>query len=153
MNNRRVSAIISLVICILSSVLLVVWIFTFPRFFNWFYVVYHDLTNADVIAIQKIVVAAFYGCVPFAGAALACLIKMLLNILRDDTFTKQNVTLIRIISWCCYAVTLITFVAGLRYFPLWIVAFATAVVGTLLRVMKNLLQSAVELKEENELTI
>ena len=41
----------------------------------------------------------------------------------------------------------------MRYFPLLIITFATGTVGTLLLVMKDLFRSAVELKEENELTI
>ena len=49
--------------------------------------------------------------------------------------------------------TLITSASGYFYMPLLIIAFATFLVGTLLRVVKNVMQSAVELREENDLTI
>lgn len=153
--NRKISCHISLGICIFFSVLLVVWLFTFPAFFDWFYVTYHHLNalNPTVKAAIRTVVPTFYTCAPFAAIALFFLIRMLLNIMKDKTFVAQNVFGLRAVSWCCYAVTLATFIAGLKYMPLFIVAASSGIVGTLLRVVKNLMQSAMELKEENELTI
>ena len=154
MKHRYISAAVSLVICGASSVLLAVWLFTFPRFFNWFYLGYHGIAaNVYTLGVKKLVIGAFYGCAPFAAASLYCLIRLLLNIMKDAVFIKRNVMYIRLVSVFCYAVTVITVITGVRYFPLLIIAFATGTVGTLLLVMKNLLRSAVELKEENELTI
>ena len=90
---------------------------------------------------------------PFAAASLYCLIRLLLNILKDRVFIAANVTYIRLVSLFCYAVAAITLVTGVGYFPLLIICFVTGTVGTLLLVMKNLLRGAVELREENELTI
>lgn len=153
--NRKVSAYISLILCGLFSVLLAVWLFTFPRFFDWFYVVYHHLNPAapGIAHAVKTVVPTFYVCAPFAAAALYLLIRLLLNVIGDKTFIRINVTYLRLVSWCCYAVTLVTAVAGFSYIPLLIIAAGMCVVGTLLRVVKNLMQSAVEIKEENELTV
>ena len=154
MKHRYISAAVSLVICAASAVLLLAWLFTFPRFFNWFYLAYHGIAeNPYTLAVQRLVIGAFYGCAPFAAASLYCLIRLLLNIMKDAVFIKRNVMYIRLVSVFCYAVTVITVITGVRYFPLLIIAFATGTVGTLLLVMKNLLRSAVELKEENELTI
>lgn len=153
--NRKISAYISLGLCILFSVLLLVWLFAFPQFFEWFYVVYHKL-NADAPYIAhavKTVVASFYVCAPFAAAALYLLIRLLLNVIKDNTFAAVNVTYLRFVSWCCYAVALITGIASLYYMPLVLITAGMAVVGTLLRVVKNLMQSAVEIKEENDLTV
>lgn len=153
--TRKTSAKISVGICIFFSALLLVWLFTFPAFFNWFYVTYHHLNalNENVKSAIHTVIPAFYCSSPFAGIALYSLIRLLLNILKDETFIKKNVTYIRIVSWCCYAVAIVTAVTGFFYMPLFIITAATGIVGTLLRVVKNLMQSAVELKEENELTI
>ena len=154
MKKRHISAAVSLAICAASGLLLLAWLFTFPRFFSWFYFTYHGLTeNAYTLAVMKRVIIAFYGCAPFAAASLYCLIRLLLNVLKDDVFTAKNVMYIRLVSWFCFAVAMVTLVTGVRYFPLLIICFATGTVGTLLLVMKNLFRSAVELKEENELTI
>ena len=145
---------LSLAICAASGALLLVWVFTFPRFFNWFYLSYHGLAeNPYTLAVLRRVIGAFYGCAPFAAASLYCLIRLLLNIMKDRVFIGRNVMYIRLVSVFCYAVAAITLVCGVRYFPLLIITFATGTVGTLLLVMKNLFRSAVELKEESELTI
>ena len=76
-----------------------------------------------------------------------------MNILKNDVFILSNVRYLRYISWCCWAVALATGVAGVFYVPLAIIAVSMAVVGTLLRVVKNVVHAAVALREENELTI
>ncbi len=154
MKKRQISAALSLVVCAASAVLLVAWLFTFPRFFGWFYLAYHGIAeNPYTQSVMKRVIGAFYGCAPFAAASLYCLIRLLLNVMKDQVFIPRNVTYIRLVAWFCYAVALITLVTGARYFPLLIITFATFTVGTLLLVMKDLFRTAVELKEENELTI
>ena len=154
MKKRQISAALSLVVCAASAVLLVAWLFTFPRFFGWFYLAYHGIAeNPYTQSVMKRVIGAFYGCAPFAAASLYCLIRLLLNVMKDRVFIPRNVTYIRLVAWFCYAVALITLVTGARYFPLLIITFATFTVGTLLLVMKDLFRTAVELKEENELTI
>lgn len=144
-----------MIICICSALLLAVWIFTFPSFFNWFYVEYHNLNSADegVKAVIKTVIISFYSSAPFAGISLYMLIRLLVNIINDSIFVMKNVLYMRGVSYCCFAVALVNLIFGIGYFPLLIIFFATAVVGILLRVLKNVMQSAVEIKQENELTI
>lgn len=153
--NRKSSALLSLVICILASVLLAVMVCTFPPFLRWLYLSYHPLVNAAFYSarVAKAVIPAFYGCVPFAAAALYMLIRLLLHVLHDEIFIPKNVLYLRFVSWCCYAVAVITAGFAFRYLPLIVVAAAMGVVGTLLRVVKNIMQAAVEIREENDLTI
>lgn len=155
MMKRTPSAIASLIVCILLSAVLAVWLFTFPELFDRVYTAYQGAA-ADPAAVARVVravVTCFYLCAPFAAAALAMLIKLLLNIIKEKLFIRQNVCFLRWLSWCCYAVFAASAVMGLRYLPLCAVAMAMGVVGTLLRVVKNLIQTAVELREENDLTI
>ncbi len=152
MIKRNVSAAISLAVCMVSSLALAALVFTMPSFFRWFYSFFNDGSPSSE-AVIKTVVTAFYICVPFAAAALFMMIKILVNILNEKVFIMQNVVLFRFLSWCCYAVLIITVIFGLKYVPLFVIAFAMGVVGTLLRVIKNIMQSAVELREENDLTI
>lgn len=155
MIKRKTSAIISLVICALCAVALVVMACTFPAFVNWFYTDIHGLAPgaSDLQTIRGLLIPAFYICAPIAAAALYMLIAFLLNIIRERVFIKQNVMYLRLISWCCYAVAVVTFIPGVKYLPLLIISTAMVTVGTLLRVMKNMTQTAVELREENDLTI
>lgn len=155
MTKRKTSALVSLAICGLCAVALVVMACTFPAFVNWFYTDIHGMIPgaADLKTIRSLLIPAFYICAPIAAAALYMLIAFLLNILKDRVFIRKNVIYLRLISWCCYAVTIVTFVPGVRYLPLLIVSSAMVTVGTLLRVMKNMTQTAVELQEENDLTI
>lgn len=155
MSHTKKSAIISLVICALSGVILVVWLFTFPQFFNWFYTVYHGLGSeyTETNKIIKLVIPTFYACAPIAGLAIYMLIRLLLNIINEIIFAEKNVKYLKWISYSCYAVMLITVATGIFYIPLLIIGFGMGVVGTLLRVVKNLMETAVEIKEENDMTI
>ena len=150
--KRKTSAVISLIICIISSAALMGLIVTMPSFFAWFYGMLNGAQESAERIIHTVVVT-FYCCAPFAAAALTMMIIILLNVIKDKVFIKQNVLCFRLISWCCYAVFIITAIGITKYLPLVIVAFAMAVIGTLLRVIKNILQAAVELREENDLTI
>ena len=155
MKNHRTSIKLSLAICFLSSLLLAVWLVTFPKFIEWFYVTYHGLNpaSAGVIRNERTLIAVFYVCAPFAAATLYMLIRLLTNFLADRVFIRKNVQYLRLISWCCYAVTLAAFTGGFFYVPIFIIAFSAGVVGTLLRVVKNMAHAAVALQEENDLTI
>ncbi len=154
MDYSKTSAKISLGICILSSVMLIVLIFVFPEFFKGMYLTYNGYGATEMLSvITKWIVPAFYCCVPFAAAALYMLIRLFLNIINDKVFIAPNVKYLRFISWCCYAVMLITFIACLGFPLMIIITFAMAVVGTLLRVVKNVMDSAVKIREENDLTI
>lgn len=94
-----------------------------------------------------------YCAVPPAGAALFCLDRLLGNIHRGEPFVKQNVTLLRVISYCCFGEALIfIYFATQRYFAA-LVVIAFAFMGLILRVVKNVFQQAVEMREENDFTI
>ncbi len=145
--NRKISAYLSLIICILSALLLIALLITFPSFFRWF--TEKSLNDQYV----KHVSIAFYTASPFAAVSLFLLIKLLLNVIHDKVFIRSNVLYLKIISYCCYAVMIISAIFIFYYKSMCYVAFTMGVVGTLLRVVKNVMQSAVELREENDLTI
>ncbi|MBR6107038.1 MAG: DUF2975 domain-containing protein [Oscillospiraceae bacterium] len=79
--------------------------------------------------------------------------RLLLHISKKKLFVQENVTCFRLISWCCFGVAalwaVLTFWRRLALFVALIAAFA----GLILRVLKNLLEQAVELREENDYTI
>ena len=77
MKNRSVSVKLSLAVCIFFAAVLAASVFTFPSFFQWFYVDYHRLNAYNDLVQRNIrtIVSAFYACVPFAAAALYMLIR------------------------------------------------------------------------------
>ena len=94
-----------------------------------------------------------YCCLPFAAAALLTLRLLLKNILKSEVFVSQNVKFLRILSWCCVAVALIALASGYFYLPFYIVGTAAGFFALILRVIKNVFCAAIEIKNENELTI
>ena len=91
-----------------------------------------------------------------AGQGLVVLLtlgRLLHNLNRDRIFVTQNVTCLRIISWCCFGISLVFL--GLAWFRSLglLVAFAAAFFGRILRVLKNVFARAVTLQEEADYTI
>ncbi len=94
-----------------------------------------------------------YCAVPAAVVALICLDKLLKNIIVDQPFISANVKLLRIISYCCFAEALVfVYFATLKPFAL-IIVIACAFMGLILRVIKNVFEHAVAIREENDFTI
>lgn len=88
-----------------------------------------------------------------AFIALLMLNRLLSNIKYHHIFINQNVKLLRILSWCCYGVAVLFGIFG--FFRIWgfVIAFAAAFFGLILRVIKNVFQEAVHIREENDFTI
>lgn len=102
--------------------------------------------------ILKILIT-FYLCCPAAWCALFCIEKLMKNIIHEDVFVQANVKYMRVLSWCCAFVALACFVAGFFYVPFFIFSLGAAFMMLILRVLKNVMAAATEIKNENELTI
>ncbi len=94
-----------------------------------------------------------YACVPPAVCALVCLDILLHNIKKNRAFIVQNITMLRVLSYCCFCVSVFfVYFSILRPFAFTIV-FAAAFFGLILRVVKNCFQQAIAIREENDFTI
>ncbi len=81
------------------------------------------------------------------------MIILLLNLRTGHVFCQKNVSLIRGVSWCAMAFGLVFAVIGL-YFALGFVVTALSIfLGLCLRVVKNIIEEAVAIKAENDLTV
>ena len=153
--NSKKSTVLSIVVCIVVIAILTAGIFFGPWAMKTWFILFRGW-DADSDALQRLLTvfkACFYPCSVFAYIALYSLLRLLFNIRKQMIFDEQNVKYLRVISWCCFAVSLITFVGGFFYLPFFFVAAAAAFVGLMLRIVKNVMQNAVEIKAENELTI
>lgn len=113
---------------------------------------YVDYTAKNPAVIRPLLATIYTSAVPGLIAMLA-LNKLLANIKKRDVFIKKNVKLLRIISWCSFAVSGILFVSGFYYLMFLLIAFAAAFFGLILRVVKNVIEQAVAIKDENDFTI
>ncbi len=155
MWNRKRSVTLSIVVCFIFTIILTLGLFLGPWVVAQWLSVSRGLSVAlpTIKEILTIFCVCFYPCSVFAYITLYSLLRLLFNIKTDGIFIPQNTKYLRRISWCCFAVAAITFIGGLFYIPFLFIAVAAAFVGLMLRVVKNVMQSAVEIKAENELTI
>lgn len=155
MWNKKKSVTLSIMVCFIFVAVLTACLFLGPLAVKLWFTIYRGW-NVDGDALSKMTTlfcACFYPCSLFAYITLYSLLKLLFNIKADKIFIPANVNFLRIISWCCFIVSFITLIGGVFYIPFCCVAIAAAFVGLMLRVVKNVMQNAVEIKSENELTI
>lgn len=81
------------------------------------------------------------------------LFLLLLNVRKGEVFTSRTVSQIRGVSWCCLSLYIPFGILGLYFHLSWIVCFLAVFLGLCLRVCKNAFEEAIEIKEENDLTI
>lgn len=154
MWNRNRSVVLSIVICAILSVLLATLIFCGPWLFCRYLTEWRSMEDlATLKGLITVFCLCFYPSAVFACIALYSLIRMLGNIKRGMIFIPKNVAYLRRLAWCCFAVAAITLTGGVFYLPFLFIAAAAGFMGVILRVLKNVIQTAVELREENDLTI
>ena len=99
------------------------------------------------------IIALFYGVIVVAMAADAALIILLYHVRRGTVFTDASVACIRAISWACLAEGII-FAVLAAYFPFSALVSAAAVfIGLIVRVVKNVIEEATAIKNENDMTV
>ncbi len=155
MWNYKKSVKLSIGVCYALAAVLIVLIFAGPWVFELYMTAYRGFApDGEALKSLKTVFAAcFYPSAVFAGVIIYSLLKLLNNIKNEKIFITENAVALRRVSWCCFVIAVITFVGGFFYMPFMFVALAGGFVGMLLRVLKNVMQNAVALREENDLTI
>lgn len=113
---------------------------------------YAEVNGRNQEIIPVIVSAIYFSALPII-TVLFSLYKLLSNIKKENVFCEANVSFIRLISWCSFTEALIALTAGFFYLPFLFIFIAAAFLGIILRVIKNVFEKAVEIKNENELTI
>ena len=108
-----------------------------------------QVTSTD----NAIVLVAAYIILALALAANTLLFTLLLQVKGENVFSAKSVSLIRGIAWCSIGVGTI-FALLTYYFTLSsVIAFAALFLGLCVRVVKNVIERATEIKDENDLTV
>ena len=108
----------------------------------------------------KYLIFPFYAVVPAGYAALICLDKILTNIRHDIVFDADNVKLLNKITYCCLfaaAVGVVSYViiavAYKSIETVMLLAFGEAFMALVVRVVRDVMNKAIEIKEDNDLVV
>ncbi len=142
LTSVKVTRIITALYC---ALLLLFMIFA-PGVLKWFF--------GEGFALQvRTATIAFYTCCPAAWCALICVWRVLTSILKGEIFTQKIVFAMRLLSWCCAFVAVDCFIAAFFAHIFFVFSAGAAFMMLILRVLKNVMAKATEIKNENELTI
>ena len=119
-----------------------------PFILKW-YAAWRSLTSAENTAIM----IAFYCCAVVTAVALWNMDALLRGVLKNQIFTRKIVNYIRIIRWCCAAISLICLPAAFVYLPLFFMVIIMAFLALVITVLVRVMTAAVAIREENDLTI
>lgn len=148
--SRAASVILSLVLTVLFFLVLVACLFIMPGFVRLILPAsLHAVSGGDTVLIT----AVGYFILAFAMLADVLLFRLLLLVRSGEVFTSLSVSLIRGVSWCAVAVSLL-FLLVVRYYLIALaLAFTAVLLGLCLRVVKNVIEEATAIKAENDLTV
>ena len=150
---RRISEILSLVVAGVFFAGLVFGAAIVPsimeKLFTSANVFVGDISEAGKLVLT---VSAFLTLF-IAAVADVLLILLILRVRAGKVFTPAAVALIRAVSWCCMAICAVFIVMSKWLIFLLVVAIAALLLGLALRVVKNAVEEAVVLKNENDLTV
>ena len=141
------SLILSTVLVKIVFAILVVMVFLIPILVKW----YDSISVRDEVYVPLSIIL-YLSLIP-AFIVVILLNKLLSNIKREQVFIDQNVTILRMISWCCFIVSILFFVFGFWRELSFLIAFAAAFFGLILRVLKNVFEQAVAMRIEHDFTI
>ena len=151
----KISITISIAASIAFFVLCVALAFYIPAFESLMIQSVKDLGITYVEGVNEyIVLGLAYIALLFITLIDILLFMLLLRVREGKVFTRESVSLIRGISWGCYLVAAVF--CGLSVYFVFVglmVAFVAAFLGLCLRVVKNVIEEATEIKAENDMTV
>ena len=146
MWNNRKSLILSKCCVILFMALLLACAILAPSGFSLFYGLIEISNKPYFLA------TVYIGFAP-AAALLVFMYILLYRIGLGLVFVRQNTECLRYISWCCFAGAAISLVSSFYWFPWSAVGVASAFMGLIVRVIKNVVEKAVSLQDDADFTI
>lgn len=78
---------------------------------------------------------------------------LLTNLQQEQVFVPENVRHLRVVSICCFAACCICLVFGLKMPTLLTVTLPAGFVGLIVRIVKNVFENAIAMKDELDYTV
>ena len=148
MKQHSKSAKVTLWLNRVIGMLMAILIFCLPVLIDWYCTV-RSLSLVERTAI----LIAFYCSAAVIGIALWQIDRLLTAIIAGDVFIRRNVKRIRYIQLCCGGVSLICLPASFAYLPLIFLVIIMAFLCFMVGVVASVMDAAVTIREENDLTI
>lgn len=132
------------------ALLVGVLVFALPALTMWYCgLLNYEIPHGDYVGI----LVCFYCSALAILAALWNVDGIMRNILRQRIFIPENVKRVRVIQWCCGIVAAICLVATFFALPMIILVAVTGFLFLVVGVVAGILDAAVALREENDLTV
>lgn len=149
MNHYKFSSKVTLYASRAVMLVMLVLLFFFPMLVERYHQHFRLLLSSERTAIT----AAFYVCALPVLLALWNMDQLLRNILREQLFILENVRHIRVIRWCCVAVSLVCLGAAFGFPSLIFLSVIMAFLSLAVTVVGQVMKAGVAIREENDLTI
>ena len=151
----KISITISIAVSMVFFALCIGLAFYMPEFSELMIQAVNDLGIVEVTdSGENIILGLAYVALVLIAVIDVLLFMLLLRVKSGKVFTVESVGLIRGISWGCYLVAgVFSGLAAYFTFIALLVAFVAAFLGLCLRVVKNVIEEATEIKNENDLTV
>ena len=153
--SRKMSVNISMVLTVILFFGIAICAFVMPDIADLFgqiadsYSLRGEVSPAEVTAVLVV----GYIVIRFACAADVMMFFLLLRVKKGLVFTKESVSLIRGVSWAAVACGVLFASVGYMFYVVFAVAAAMLFLGLCVRVVKNVVEEATEIKSENDLTV
>lgn len=94
-----------------------------------------------------------FGCSVPAYVLLYSMHVLLKHVQRGFVFTRENVRLLGIVSLCCFFAALLCLAFSWRFPVLLVITASAGFVGLIVRIVKNVFQQALRMKDELDFTV
>lgn len=143
MNSYKKTVKLTYFVMNLSIIILFALAITLPWLVTWYVEIKHK--NAGLPAL---VMLTCYPSFPFAVVALFSLRKLLKNILNGLVFGDENITMLRRVSRCCLVGAVITFAAGFKYLPFFVVSIACVGCALIVKTINDIFAAELDRRRE-----
>lgn len=103
--------------------------------------------------VPVLLLVCVYVAWPVGAVTLVHLTRLLKNVEKGLIFDRVNTRHLSVISVCCFLAAVLAAVAGVFHYALLVFALMALLGGIVLRVLMQVFEKAVEIKEENDMTV
>ena len=135
-------------VCCVFADILGVHICHYLWYENFFYGIREAYGTAFVVFV-----VIYYLCTFFTYGILFCVVRLLLNIKKGVVFDKVNTKMMKYISAGCFAICFICLAGMIVDRSLVVIAIVGAFVGLIVQCVRIVMDKAIDMKNELDLTI
>lgn len=153
--STKLSNTLSFIIAVIFLVLCVAAVFFMPTVIDMLIDTPDNIGDRDSITTAGRVFVHIVSYILLSVFMMADVLSifLLFRVRKGKVFTPISVSLIRGVSWCCFGISVTFLLLGIYFQLALIMAFLAFFLSVCLRVVKNVIEEATEIKQENDLTV